>query len=49
MAVTASVFKGPAPKGSVVISTFVHGGSLPFTEEKGMFKNDLEVMAMATD
>src|SRR5918994_540223 len=30
LAVTATVFKGPAPKASVVISTFVHGASLPF-------------------
>lgn len=49
LAITASVFKGPAAKGSVVISTFVHGGSLPLTEEKGMFKNDLEVLSIATD
>ena len=49
LALTASVFKGPAPKGSVVISTFVHGASLPLTDEKGMFKNDLEVVAVATD
>ena len=49
LAVTATVFKGPAAKGSVVISTFVHGGSLPFTEEKGMFKNDLEIVGIATD
>ena len=49
LAVTASVFKGPAGKGSVVISTFVHGRSLPFAEEGGMFKNDLEVIGIATD
>jgi VWFA-related protein len=49
LAVTAAVFKGAAQKGSVVISTFVHGGSLPFTEEKGMFKNDLEIVGIATD
>jgi VWFA-related protein len=49
MAITAAVFKGPAAKGSVVISTFVHGGSLPFAEEGGMFKNDLEVVGIATD
>jgi VWFA-related protein len=49
IAVNATVFKGPAPKGSVVISTFVHGGSLPLTEDKGMFKNDLEVLGIATD
>jgi VWFA-related protein len=49
LAVTATVFKGAAQKGSVVISTFVHGASLPFTEEKGMFKNDLEIVGIATD
>jgi VWFA-related protein len=49
LAVTAKVFKGPAQKGSVVISTFVHGGALPFSEEKGMFKNDLEIVGIATD
>ena len=49
LGVTAAVFKGPAPKGSVVISTLVNGSTLPFTESAGMFKNDLEVMAMATD
>ena len=49
IAVAATVFKGPAPKGAVVISAFVHGGSLPFTEEKGMFKNDLEIWSVATD
>ena len=49
LGMTAAVFKGPAPKGSVVISTLVNGSTLPFTESAGMFKNDLEVMAMATD
>ena len=49
LAVTATVFKGPGQKGSVVISTFVHGGALPFSEEKGMFKNDLEIVGIATD
>lgn len=49
LALAATVFKGPASKGSVVISTFVHGASLPMTEEKGMFKNDLEVLSIATD
>ena len=49
LAVTAAVFKGPAAKGSVVISTFIHGASLPFAEEAGMFKNDLEVLGIATD
>ena len=49
LGMTAVVFKGPAPKGSVVISTLVNGSSLPFAETGGMFKNDLEVMSMATD
>ena len=49
LGMTAVVFKGPAPKGSVVISTLVNGSSLPFEEAAGMFKNDLEVMSMATD
>jgi VWFA-related protein len=49
LAVTAAVFKGPQARGSVVISTFVHGGSLPFAEAGGMFKNDLEVVGIATD
>ena len=49
LAVTAAVFKGPAAKGSVVISTFIHGGSLPMAEENGMFKNDLEIVGIATD
>jgi len=49
LAVTAAVFKGPAPKGSVVISTFVNGSTLPLAETAGMFKNDIEVLGVATD
>jgi hypothetical protein len=49
LALTAAVFKGPAPKGSVVISTFVNGSTLPFAEADGMFKNDIEVLGIATD
>jgi len=49
LAVTASVFKGPAPKGSVVVSTFINGSTLPLTETDGMFKNDLEIVGIATD
>lgn len=54
LAVTASVFKGPAtkgsaPKGSVVIATLVNGSTLPFAEAGGMFKNDLEILGLATD
>jgi VWFA-related protein len=49
LALAAAVFKGPAPKGSVVISTFVAGSALPFTDNAGMLKNDLEVLSVATD
>lgn len=53
LAVTATVFKGPTVKnttqGSLVISTLVAGSTLPFAEAEGMFKNDLEILAMATD
>ena len=49
LAVTAAVFKGPAPKGAVVISTLVNGSTLPLVEDGGMFKNDLEVIGLATD
>ncbi len=54
LAVTASVFKGPAvkgkaPLGSVVIATLVNGSTLPFAESEGMFKNDLEILGIATD
>ena len=49
LALAAAVFKGPAPKGSVVISTFIAGNMLPFTESGGMMKNDLEVLGVATD
>lgn len=49
LGMTAAVFKGPAPKGSVVISTLINGSTLPFTEAAGMMVNDLEVMAVATD
>ena len=49
LALSAVVFKGPAPKGSVVISTFVGGNMLPFSENASMMKNDLEVVGIATD
>ena len=49
LGMTAVVFKGPAPKASVVISTLINGSTLPFAEAGGMFKNDIEVMSMATD
>jgi VWFA-related protein len=49
MVTTAAVFKGPAPKGSVVLSTLISGAALPFVEKDGTFRNDLEVMLMASD
>jgi VWFA-related protein len=49
LALSVVVFKGPAPKGSVVISTFIAGNMLPFADNAGMMKNDLEVVGVATD
>ena len=49
LATTAAVFKGPAPKGAVVVSTLIGGNSLPFVEKDGTFRNDLEVWIIATD
>ena len=49
LALSVVVFKGPAPKGAVVISTFVAGSMLPFVADAGMMKNDLEVLGVATD
>jgi VWFA-related protein len=49
LSLSAVVFKGPAPRGSVVISTFIAGSTLPFAENAGMMKNDLEVIGVATD
>lgn len=49
LAVTATAFKGVAPKASVVIATYIVGSALPLVEAGGMFKNDLEVLGMATD
>ena len=46
---TAAIFKGPSPKGTVVLSTMINGASLPFVEKEGTFRNDLEVLVMATD
>ncbi len=43
LATTASVFKGPDNKGSVVISTMIGGRDLPLIEKEGAFRNDLEV------
>jgi hypothetical protein len=49
MAMTAAVFKGPAPKGAVVISTLIGGPGVPFVEKDGAFRNDVEVVVLATD
>ena len=49
LATTAVVFKGPAPKGSVIVSTLVGGSGLPFVEKDGTFRNGLEVLVIASD
>ncbi len=49
MITTAAVFKGPAPKGAVVVSTLINGPSLPLVEKDGTFRNDLEVLVIASD
>lgn len=49
MAVTAAVFKGPKPNGSVVISALVAGPALPLVEKDGMFRNHLEMAVVAVD
>ncbi|MCA1584358.1 MAG: hypothetical protein LC791_06175 [Acidobacteria bacterium] len=47
LALAASVFKGPAPNGSVVVSTLIGARDLPLVEKNGTFHNDLEVALMA--
>jgi len=49
LAATASVFKGPDQKGSVVVSTLIGGRDLPLVEKDGVFRNDLEVALLAVD
>ncbi len=49
ISMTAAVFKGPAPKGTVVVSALINGASLPFAEKDGTFRNDLEVLIVASD
>ena len=49
LAVTASVFKGPDNKGTVVVSTLVGGRDLSLIEKGGTFHNDLEVAWLAVD
>jgi hypothetical protein len=41
------VFKGPAPNGSVVVSTLLGARTLALAEKDGTFHNDLEVVMMA--
>lgn len=47
LAVTAAVFKGPSPNGSVVVSTLIGGRDLPLAEKDGTFHNDVEVGLIA--
>jgi hypothetical protein len=49
MVTTAAVFKGPAPKGSVVVSTLISGQSLPLVDKGGAQTNDLEMLVIASD
>jgi hypothetical protein len=49
LAATASVFKGPDRKGSVVVSMLVGGRDLPLQEKDGLFHNDLEIAMVAVD
>jgi VWFA-related protein len=49
LAATASAFKGPDRKASVVVSTLVAGRDLPLAEREGSFRNDLEIALVASD
>jgi VWFA-related protein len=49
LAATASVFKGPDDKGSVVISTTIGARDLSLVEKDGTFNNDLEIAYVAVD
>jgi hypothetical protein len=49
LAVTASTFKGPDNRGSVVISTTIGGRDLALVESNGAYKNDLEISWLAYD
>lgn len=49
MAATAAVFKGPAPNGSVVVSTLMAGIGLPLVEKDGTFHNNVELALVATN
>lgn len=47
LALSAAVFKGPQPNGSVVISTLIGARDLRLIEGNGTFNNDLEIAFMA--
>jgi VWFA-related protein len=49
LAATASVFKGPDRKGSIVVSTLIGGRDMPLTERDGTFRNDIEIALIAVD
>jgi VWFA-related protein len=49
LSATASVFKGPDNKGSIVMSTTVGGRDLALVEKDGLFHNDLELSWLASD
>lgn len=49
LAVNAAVFKGPAPNGSVVVSTLLGARDLQLTEKDGTFHNELEIVMTAVD
>ena len=49
LAATASVFKGPDRKGSVVVSTTIGARDLALVEKNGTFNNDLEIAWVAVD
>jgi VWFA-related protein len=49
LAATASVFKGPDRKATIVVSTLIGGRDLPLVEREGTFRNDIEVAIAAVD
>jgi VWFA-related protein len=49
LAATATVFKGPDRKGSIVISALIGGRDLSLIEKEGTFRNDLEIAIVAVD
>ncbi|MEZ5292102.1 MAG: VWA domain-containing protein [Vicinamibacterales bacterium] len=49
MALGAAVFKGPAGKGAVVISTLLGARDLDLVEKGGTFNNSLELLVSASD